>query len=44
MEDKILKQPIKDHHGFFDVVFIDKPDRHKEPEDQPKNEQNDSEE
>jgi hypothetical protein len=44
MEDKIPKQPVKDHHGFFTVVLDDKPDRRMELEDQHKNEQNDSEE
>ncbi len=44
MEDKIPKQPVRDHHGFFTVVLDDKPDRHKELEDQHKNEQNDFEE
>lgn len=44
MEDKIPKQPTKDHHGFFTVVFNDKPDRHKDPDEQYKSEQDDSEE
>ncbi len=43
MEDKIPKQPVKDHHGVFTVVFDDKPG-HKELEDQHKSEQDESEE
>ncbi len=43
MEDKSHKQPVKDHHDFFTVVFDDK-SGHKELEDQHKNEQNNSEE
>lgn len=43
MEDDISKkQPLRDHHGVFEVIFTDKPDRRKEPEDQHQSKKDDS--